>query len=66
MLKSLLKFYIKLTNYLSVQELIENENYLLKLFKSEVISTEVDFNDENSKMQELINEQHSSWHTCRS
>ena len=66
MLKSLLKFYIKLTNYLSVQELIENENYLLKLFKSEVISTEVDFNDENSKMQELINKQHSSWHTCRS
>ena len=65
-LESLLKFDIKLTNYLSVQELIENENYLLKLFKPEVISTEVDLNDESSEMHEFINEQHSNWLNCRS
>ena len=52
-----------ISNYLSVQELIENENNLL--FKPEVISTEVGLNDESSEMQEF-NKQHSSWLTCRS
>ncbi len=60
-IESILKIGLKLTEYLSVDELIVNESLLLRLFSDEIISNDVDLNDESVEMRTFYQMQNDFW-----
>ncbi len=65
-LEALLKFDLSLTRYFSLEELVENEDYLLKLFRSDMISAGVDLSDDSKEMNEFRQAMNKSLLNCRS
>ena len=64
-LESLLNFDTKLTSYFSLEELVDNEDYLLKLFRFEIIPASVDLKDKSPEMIEYLQVQNKSFLACR-
>jgi len=64
-LEALLKFDTNLTRYFSLEELVENENYLLKLLQSNIISGVVDLTDASQEMIDFKTAKNRSLLNCR-
>lgn len=57
---------MKLINYFSISELLENENYLLKLFKHDIIqSSDIDLNDKSQEMLDFLAVQNKNYLSVR-
>jgi hypothetical protein len=63
--ESILKFDLKLVDYLSVERLIEDESLILRLFSCDIISNDIDLNDDSTEMIDFYHEQNALWLVSR-
>jgi hypothetical protein len=63
--KNLLEFDLKLLDYFKLEQLLEDESYLLKLFTVNVFSQKVNMEDDTEEMNELFKKQNDQWSECR-
>lgn len=65
-LESLLKFDLKLTDYFTVEDLLENSSYLLKLFSLDIAtSADIDLNDNSKEMLDYLDKHNNNFMPCR-
>ena len=63
--QNVVEFELKLVDYFKLEQLIENESYLLKLFSLEIFEEQVSLNDLSDEMKQSFSRQNQKWEECR-